>query len=364
MKMLKQQACNTAERQTPSNNASLRDYLSQGLTQLRWTDKACPFPLTEIDKHAVKAILAYFLFEANQFQSTLGKDNANIGGAEASGYGLTMLRQNENELIQSLIYSYITSIRMSHSLCKFHAFFQEQQPDLYKVYLTSIVEGFVKRLEKEYASSKNLQHSLHQFQQTMDQYVTDQFHLETCGIVGEKIAYISHQLATQRELRMLRPLNSVYADEMDAIDENIRKNLARLQELPYTLPVWTLSALPCFSNAIDLFEQTRFRDEPDKEGSERGSVLGHAYLSALMAYFDSRFNPSSDDENGYDRFYSLFFSRLVQTVSSGYEDVNDLSPEQRNKLVAAFFKDRFLGDMPKPIADRFSALVGWKPTNE
>lgn len=212
----------------------------------RWNDYVRPMDLTELDKQAHKAMIAFLLA---RFEEDTGRT------------------VDWTELIEGFLFQFFP-----------------------RVVLTDIKAPFFHRLMRSHADAVNgyvlreLMPSLQEWNTGFAERFKEHISRDTACSLEQQILHAAHWLATQWEFKIIRHANP----PLYGIETTEQEIDARLQEFIGLAGVQKITVDRTTYGLVDLLGQLRFQQRwAQTPRLPRTAVLGHSLFVAVMAYFVS-----------------------------------------------------------------------------
>lgn len=299
-------------------NAEMLYYMFEAVNMHRWNDHLRMIDLTELDKQAHKAAIAWIL----------GKYEGDAGHM-----------MDWDRLISINLYSFISRLVLT-----------DLKPQLYH------------RMEEEKADQVN-QYVLKEFNRKVpgasDQLVMDleRYLYSKKDSKEDAVSRAAHYLATRWEFNMIYPANqSMYGIEQTRVE--IDEQIYQYRDI---IGVKKLMADKSAFNIVDLIGQLRFQQRWARTPRiPQTTVLGHSLIVANMIYL-SDYDINADKKQRYFDFHTALFHDLpevltkdvITPVKTSVYGLPDLLDSYEHELI----ESKIMPLIPGPWRDELRSMV-------
>ncbi|MCL2821511.1 MAG: HD domain-containing protein [Oscillospiraceae bacterium] len=311
--------------------------LFESFSILRWNDRLRPIEIIEIDHHAIKSMLTYFLGKCSEYSTKAPK------------------QINWRRIVDVNILDFLSKIA------------------------TSDIQSRVREeLRKETAFSKFVCDSWRNPSFHLDKTILDSLKKylspENDDSIEYKILRFSHKYTTSREFKVIESFSMPCSDLTGIsnsinrhVDESIHSSFKR-EAMDLRDENWTW--LP---NIIGMIERLRFQTRWSQTPRiPPTSVLGHSMYCAVLAYFLSieiRYKGKKlSNEQVVNNFYAALFHDLPEAISRDIISPVKKSSDIIEKLVAKIEKDlcekNIMSQIPERWQSHFRFITGQMCPNE
>lgn len=302
---------------------SLAEKVFEGFSVFRWNDRIRPMEFIELDKHAQKAALTYFLGKEAELE---GQTIDWLKIVEGNVFGL--LSKISTSDIQSNVSSQLKRSAARGKLIEF----------INKDYKGLLPEK-IQELFAEYLS------------------VTPGNYEENS--IESKILYFAHKYTTKREFEIIKRFNPDSAD-ITEIEQQIQNVLSPYQQLV------GVEDLMCnrgnnFALLImieNLRSQIRWSQTPRIPHT---SVLGHSMYTAVLSYFAS-VETSACPMRIVNNFYTALFHDLPESLTrdiiSPVKNISNAISDEIKQIEIEMCEKRIFSKINSKYREEFAYLLG------
>ena len=249
--------------------------LFEGFSIQRWNDRIRPFDLTEMDKNAFKAVIAYFL----------GKY------AEKNGK-----KVDWNYIIYGIFFALLKNIVLSDLKSPVHRLLKNKYPIEFKKLNEWVIQQYEYIIE-----DSNLLNNFRKF-------LIEDSDEESINL---KILRAAHKYSTYREFCIIKQLNMEFPF-IQKIEKELNSEMEKFMEFQGIKNLYTKQQLYELVCTIEqLRYQIRWSQTPRVP---RTSVLGHSlFVACLMIIFSRKINACQN--RLYNNFFGALFHDLPEAVT-------------------------------------------------
>ncbi len=293
----------------------------------RWNDHPKPFYITELDKQAHKAVIAFILAKFEEERKLLSLD--------------------WDKLIRGLIFEAIQrSILTDIKPQVFHKIIKNNS-----VEVNNYVVGKIKK--DRLGEDSGMEDFYGQF----ESYFTDKN-----TMVNEKmIIKASHYLATYWEFQMIYSIAPNFYG-IETIKQEIENELEDHSEL---IGVERISRRERTYNFVDLAGQLRFQKRwTQTPRIPMTSVLGHMFMVAVLSYiFSYKIEPKACPKRKYNNFFGALFHDLpevttrdiISPIKEGIPELKETIKRYEKEQV----EEKILPLLPEFLQEEFRYITGF-----
>ena len=300
--------------------------LFESFSILRWNDRLRPVELVEIDHHALKSMLTYFIGKTAQQSLSPQKIN---------------LRRIVDQSVVDL-------------LCR--------------ISTSDIHSNVRKRLKSEQAFKDLITNDWEKPSLMMNGYILDILKTYVEEVRDKTIEYMivqfSHKYVSSREFKIIEKF-SISDDDLKQVENEINNDIAESihpffqREARDLQDEKSSSWLPAIMAIVErLRYQTRWSQTPRIPAT---SVLGHSMYCALLAYLMS-IDAKLDDDRIVNNFYAALFHDLPEALSRDIISPVKKADESIAKLVEKIEKElceeEIFSKIPEVLREDFRFVTG------
>lgn len=302
---------------------SLAEKVFEGFSVFRWNDRIRPMEFIELDRHALKAALTFFL------------------GKEAEAAGQTI---DWRKIVEGNIFGLLSKISTS-----------------------DIQSNVSSQLKRSDARIKLIEFINNDYQGILPKEIHERFwdYLSVEPVTYEKdsieskILYFAHKYTTKREFDIIKRFNPDSTD-LHEIEQQMQNVLGPYQELE------GVKELMCNSGnnfmllimIENLRSQIRWSQTPR---IPQTSVLGHCMYTAVLTYFAS-VETSACSTRIVNNFYTALFHDLPESLTrdiiSPVKNISSTISGEIKQIEIRMCEDKILSKINSKWRDEFVYLLG------
>ncbi len=300
--------------------------ICEGACIQRWNDHIRPIELTELDKQAHKACIAYI------YANFIKREEPT---EELKGF-------EWQKLIEGMIFEYLERIVITDLKPKvFEAILRDKREELLK-FVFGKLEGELGKIGKE-----GLRERCRKY-----------FFNEEYSKKEKQILKYGHDFSTLWEfLRVIRPNNL----KLEGFEKTEKRMIERMKPYYYT-PIKTIDDLEnsfkdfALLKFLDHCFQLRFQQRWSQTVRiPKTTVLGHMFIVAILVYLCSLENGIEVESRIYHNFFSALFHDLPEVFT---RDI--ISPLKRDLEIEDFLEEYERKEIDENIIPLFSPNENWQ----
>lgn len=288
----------------------------------RWNDRIRPFDLTEMDKNAFKAVIAYFL---GKYEEKAGK------------------KVDWNYIIYGILFALLKNIVLSDLKSPFHRLLKNEYPIEFKKLNEWVIQQY-----EDIIGDSNL---LNNFRKFLNEDSDEES-------INLKILRAAHKYSTYREFCIIKQLNMNFPF-IQKIEKELNSEMVKFMEFQGIQNLYTEQQLYELTCTIEqLRYQIRWSQTPR---IPRTSVLGHSlFVACLMIIFSRDLNVCQN--RLYNNFFGALFHDLPEAVTrdiiSPVKRATKKLPKIIKEIEKRVCKDSLYPLIPKFIKEDIFYLIG------
>jgi len=288
----------------------------------RWNDRIRPFDLTEMDKNAFKAVIAYFL---GKYEEKAGK------------------KVDWNYIIYGVLFALLKNIVLSDLKSPVHRLLKNEYPIEFKKLNEWVIQQY-----EDIIGDSNL---LNNFRKFLNEDSDEES-------INLKILRAAHKYSTYREFCIIKQLNMNFPF-IQKIQKELNSEMVKFMEFQGIQNLYTEQQLYELTCTIEqLRYQIRWSQTPR---IPRTSVLGHSlFVACLMIIFSRELNVCQN--RLYNNFFGALFHDLPEAVTRDIISPVKRATKKLPKIIKEIEKrvceDSLYPLIPKFIKEDIFYLIG------
>lgn len=291
----------------------------------RWNDRVRPLDLTEMDKHALKSILTYFIGKLEE------KEGKHI---------------NWEYIVYGNVFALLKNIVLSDIKASIIAIIKKDEQE-YRKLNQWVVEQY-----KPYIQDNELLKRFEQF--LIGNNADNEFELQ--------ILKAAHKYSTKREFDIIKTFNNDIFPDIQKIESNLNSSLASFTMFSPNTIAKVLNKSGDFNDLISIIDQLRCQTRWSQTPRiPKTSVLGHSMYVAVLTFFLSR-EVGSCSSLLVNNFYTALFHDLPESVTrdiiSPVKQATKNLPDLIKKIEHEVCKNELYPKVPQIILNDLLYLMG------
>lgn len=291
----------------------------------RWNDRVRPIELTEMDKHALKSILTYFIGKLEE------KEGKHI---------------NWEYIVYGNIFALLKNIALSDIKAPIIAKIKENKQEYQKLNCW-VVEQY-----KPYIQDQELLRKFKEF--LIEDNQDNKFELQ--------ILKAAHKYSTKREFDIIKSFNNEIFPDIKKIELDLNDSIANFTVFSPNTITKVLNKSGDFNDLISIIDQLRCQTRWSQTPRiPKTSVLGHSMYVAILTFFLSR-EVKSCSNLLVNNFYTALFHDLPESVTrdiiSPVKQATKNLPDLIKKIENEVCKRELYPKVPKIILNDLLYLMG------
>lgn len=309
---------------------ALASKIFEAFSITRWNDRVRPIELTEMDKHALKSILTYFIGKLEE------KEGKKI---------------NWEYIVYGNIFALLKNIVLSDIKSPIIAKIKNNKAEY-----ENLNKWVVKQYEP-YIQDKELLEKFEEF--LIGDNSENEFELQ--------ILKAAHKYSTKREFDIIKPFNDKIFPDILEIEKNLNNNIAKFTCFSSSTTTKVLNSSGDFNELISIIDQLRCQIRWSQTPRiPKTSVLGHSMYVAVLAFLLSR-EVKACNKLLVNNFYAALFHDLPESVTrdiiSPVKKATETLPDLIKKIEYDVCQSELYPKVPKIILDDLLYLMGVTKNN-